>query len=122
MATVLIIRQDSIFKSPWSKFDPDYEDDYKQPGLDNFESSFIQFCILYGFIIWFVKFMSVIAMRLKLQYNAFVLPVYLSIVGLFLIYHFYELEITLFDIGNGETEFHSGQFFSLFLTLFIFYF
>ena len=115
MATVLIIRQDSIFKSPWSKFDPDYEDDYKQPGLDNFESSFIQFCILYGFIIWFVKFMSVLAMRLKLQYNAFVLPVYLSIVGLFLIYHFYELEITLFDIGNGETEFHSGQFFFTFL-------
>ena len=118
MAAVLIIRQDSIFKSPWSKFDPDYEDDYKQPGLDNFESSFIQFCILYGFIIWFVKFMSVLAMRLKLQYNAFVLPVYLSIVGLFLIYHFYELEITLFDIGNGEREFHSGQsFFSLFFTL-----
>ena len=79
--------------------------------MNNFESSFIQFCILYGFIIWFVKFISVIAMRLKLQYNAFVLPVYLSIVGLFIIHHFFELKISLFDIGNGETEFHSGQFY-----------
>ena len=144
MTAVLIIHQDDIFKSPWSKFHPDYEADYNFTGMNDFESSFIQFCIMYGFIIWLVKFISVLAMRLKpgidileptsprtnshrpavqtkrcldpclkLQYSSFVFPFYLSFVGLFLIYHFYEIKITLFDIGNGETEFHSGQFYYL---------
>ena len=109
MIAVFIIRQDNIFKSPWSNPDyADYEGNYDLTGVNNFESSFAQFCVLYGFIIWFAKFVSVLAMRLKLQYNSFVFPVYLSFVGLFFLYHFYEIEITLFDIGNGEKEFHSG--------------
>ncbi len=112
MTAVFIIRQDNIFKSPWSKIDEwsEYKDYryYDFTGVSNFESSFIQFCVLYGFIIWFAKFVSVLAMRLKLQYTAFVFPFYLSVVGLFFVYHRYEIKITLFDIGNNETEFHSG--------------
>ena len=113
MTAVFIIRQDNIFRSPWSKDDEwsEYKDDYDLTGVNNFESSFIQFCVLYGFIIWFAKFVSILAMRLKLQYNAFAFPVYLSVVGLFFVYHFYEIRITLVDIGSGETEFHSGKFY-----------
>ena len=107
MTAVFIIREDDIFNSPWSDF-TDYEDDYDLAKVNDFETSFTQFCVLYGFIIWFAKFVSVLAIRLKLQYNSFVFPIYLSIVGLFFVYHFYEIKITLFDIGNGETEFHSG--------------
>ena len=115
MTAVFIIREDDIFESRNFKMskvlDGELLDEsYDFTGLDNFESFFTQFCILYGFFIWFNKFISVLAMRLKLQYNSFVFPVYLSFIGLFLTYHFYEIQITLFNIGNGETDFNSGWF------------
>ena len=115
MTAVFIIREDDIFESRNFKMSKVLDgklldESYDFTGLNNFESFFTQFCILYGFFIWFNKFISVLAMRLKLQYNSFVFPVYLSFIGLFLTYHFYEIQITLFNIGNGETNFNSGWF------------
>lgn len=49
-------------------------------------------------------------MRLKLQYTSFAFPVYISFLGIFLTYHFYEVKITMFEIAAGTTEFYSGQF------------
>ena len=115
LTAVFIIREDDIFESRNFKMSKVLDgklldESYDFTGLNNFESFFTQFCILYGFFIWFNKFISVLAMRLKLQYNSFVFPVYLSFIGLFLTYHFYEIQITLFNIGNGETNFNSGWF------------
>ena len=49
-------------------------------------------------------------MRLKLQYTSFAFPVYISFLGIFLTYHFYEVKITMFEIAAGTTEFYSGKF------------
>ena len=109
LTAVFVIREDEIFPSRLSNIPSGYyEGDFDFIGLNNFELYFTQFCVLYGFFIWFNKFISVLAMRLKLQYNSFVIPVYLSFIGLFMTYHFYEIKVTLLGIENGETEFHSG--------------
>jgi len=108
LTAVFLTRKDNIFESRLSQIDPNYQGYYDFAELDDFETSFTQFCVLYGFCIWFAKFISVLAIRLKLQYNSFVIPVYLSFAGVFFVYHFYEIKITLFYIGNGETEFHSA--------------
>ena len=61
-------------------------------------------------MIWLGKYISILAMRLKLQYTSFAIPVYISFVGIFLIYHFYEVKVTMFEIAAGSTEFYSGWF------------
>ena len=69
-----------------------------------------QFCAFYGFVIWLGKYISILAMRLKLQYTSFAIPVYISFVGIFLTYHFYEVKVTMFEIAAGSTQFYSGWF------------
>ena len=49
-------------------------------------------------------------MRLKLQYTSFAVPVYISFLGVFLTYHFYEVKVTMFEIADGHTQFYSGWF------------